>query len=141
MFLGLVGGKEREVLPPHVARELRDVLLVADAQVHNNYAATLAHLKHFEEAKALWRKTIPAARRVLGEEDNLTLKMRRNYATAFYADDSATLDDLRESVTMLEELERIIRRVLGGVHPLALTVVLALEQSRDALAARESGAS
>ena len=67
--------------------------------------------------------------------------MRRNYATAFYADDSATLDDLRESVTMLEELERIIRRVLGGVHPLALTVVLALEQSRDALAAREPGAS
>ena len=29
-----VGGEEREVLPPHVARELRDVLLVADAEVH-----------------------------------------------------------------------------------------------------------
>ena len=31
VLLGLVRGEEREVLPPHVARELRDVLLVADA--------------------------------------------------------------------------------------------------------------
>ena len=34
VFFGLVLGEEREVLPPHVARELRDVLLVADAEVH-----------------------------------------------------------------------------------------------------------
>ena len=34
MFFRLVLGEEREVLPPHVARELRDVFLVADAKVH-----------------------------------------------------------------------------------------------------------
>ena len=34
VFFGLVLGEEREVLPPHVARELRDVFLVADAEVH-----------------------------------------------------------------------------------------------------------
>ena len=34
VLLRFVGGEEREVLPPHVARELRDVLLVADAQIH-----------------------------------------------------------------------------------------------------------
>ena len=34
VFFRRIGGEEREVLPPHVARELRDVLLVADAQIH-----------------------------------------------------------------------------------------------------------
>ena len=29
----------------------------------------------------------------------------------------ATLDDLREAVTTLEETTRIARRVLGGAHP------------------------
>ena len=31
--------------------------------------------------------------------------------------DGATLDDLREAVTTLEDTERIARRVLGGAHP------------------------
>ena len=32
-----------------------------------------------------------------------------------YQDPAATLGDLREAVTTLEEIERIARRVLGGV--------------------------
>ena len=32
-------------------------------------------------------------------------------------DTGATLDDLREAVTTLEELERTARRVFGGAHP------------------------
>ena len=107
----------------------------------NNYATQLTSRGRHEEAKALLRKTVPVAQRILGDNDELTLTMRKNYAVALWSDPAATLNSLRESVTMLEELERIIRRVLGGVHPLALTVVLALEQSRDALAAREPGAS
>ena len=39
------------------------------------------------------------------------------YAIALYKDSGATLDDLREAVTTLEEMERIARRVLGGTHP------------------------
>ena len=35
-------------------------------------------------------------------------------------DDAATLDDLREAVTTLEDAERIARRVLGGAHPTAM---------------------
>ena len=34
VLLRFVLGEEREVLPPHVARELTHILLVADAQVH-----------------------------------------------------------------------------------------------------------
>ena len=42
--------------------------------------------------------------------------MRKIYAGALYKD-GATLDDLREAVTTLEEIEPIARRVLGGSHP------------------------
>ena len=38
---------------------------------------------------------------------------------ALHADDDATLDDLREAVTSLEEIEPIARRVLGSAHPTA----------------------
>ena len=47
----------------------------------------------------------------------------------------ATLDDLREAVTTLEDTVRIARRVLGGAHPLTGDLVRALRKSRDALAA------
>ena len=33
-------------------------------------------------------------------------------------DPDATLSDLREAVTTLEDAERIARRVFGGAHPL-----------------------
>ena len=34
----------------------------------------------------------------------------------------ATLDDLREAVTTLEDTERIARRVLGSAHPIAVGI-------------------
>ena len=45
--------------------------------------------------------------------------MRLSYAVALHEDPGATLDDLREAVTTLEDTDRIARRVLGGAHPLA----------------------
>ena len=83
----------------------------------NNYANTLVTLKRFEEAKALFCKTIPVARRVLGVSDDLTLRMRKISAEAIYFDASATLDDLREAAVTLGEMARIARRVFGGAHP------------------------
>ena len=99
---------------------------------------SLSDLERFEEAKALFRKTIPVARRVLGESHELTLRMRWNYATALNNDPSATLDDLREAVSTLEDAERIGRRVLGGENPTAVTIGEALKISRAKLAAREA---
>ena len=43
--------------------------------------------------------------------------MRSNYARALCKDPAATLDDLREAVTTLEEAAPHARRVLGGAHP------------------------
>ena len=53
-------------------------------------------------------------------------------------DANATLDDLREAVTTLEDLERIARRVFGGTHPLTTGIEEALGESRAALRARET---
>ena len=65
--------------------------------------------------------------------------MRWNYAEALYKDDGATLDDLREAVTTLEETERTARRVFGGAHPLTTGIEGDLRNSRAALRAREAG--
>ena len=104
----------------------------------SNYATALLNLKHYTEAKALLRKVTPVAQRILGKSDRLTLKMRWNYAITLYKDDGATLDDLRESVSTLEDTERVARRVLGGAHPLTTQMEQALQQARAALRARET---
>ena len=103
----------------------------------NNYSSSLVCLKRFEEAKALLRKTVPVARRVLGESDRLTLTLRWNYARALYGDAGATLDDLREAVTTIEATERSARRVLGGTHPFTVKCEHALPRARAALAAHK----
>ena len=104
----------------------------------NNYANALLNLRRFEEAKALVLKTMPVARRVIGDDHNLTLKLRWAYAEVLYKDDCATLADLREAVTTLEDLERIARRVFGGTHPLTTWIEKALGESRDVLRERET---
>jgi len=103
----------------------------------NNYASHLNILERFEEAKPLLLKIIPVARRVLGDNDENTIRMRWNYADALYEYPGATLDDLREAVETLEELTRTARRVLGGAHPLAVDIVHSLQKARAALAARD----
>ena len=103
----------------------------------NNYAVSLVRLKRFEEAKSLLRKTTPVSQRALGKCHHLTLMMRKIYAIALYSDTGATLDDLREAVTMLEDTERIARRVLGGSHPTVGQIRQSLRQARATLRARE----
>ena len=83
------------------------------------------------------RKNIPVARRVLGDSNALTIRMRWSYALALYGDTGATLDDLREAVTTLEETERIARRVFGGAHPLTVEIERPLRAARAILRARE----
>ena len=81
---------------------------------------------------------MPVARRVLGENHEVMLKARWIYGQALYMDPDATLADLREAVTTLEETAPIARRVLGTTHPTANGIGIALEMSRAALRARET---
>ena len=104
----------------------------------SNYANSLVQLKRFEEAKSLLRKTMRVARRVQNEGNRITIKMRWLYAQSLYKDPGATLDDLREAVTTLEDAERIARRVLGGAHPATTAIEQSLRNARAALRARET---
>ena len=104
----------------------------------SNYAASLRDLQRFEEIKSLMRRQIPVARRVLGGNDEITLRMRWNYVVALYKDASATLDDLCEAVETLEETERTARRVLGGAHPITKGLEISLQNARAALRVRET---
>jgi hypothetical protein len=103
----------------------------------NNYAACLNQLRRFEEARSLLRGTIPVARRVLGESNDLTLRMRLMDGVALYVDPAATLDALREAVTTLEDARRTAQRVCGGTHPLTVDIEGNVQDARAELAARE----
>jgi len=84
----------------------------------------------FERAKAngRTRTTALAGRSVVA---------RRAAGEAYY-DEGATLDDLHKAVTILEDTERIARRVFGGTHPKVAKIELSLRKSRAALRARET---
>ena len=129
-------GRDEQAL--QIERDVYSARLKLNGEEHErtvtaatNYAASLMQSKRYAEAKALLRKTVPVARRVLGESHDLALKMRWFYAARLYQDDDASPDDIREAVNMLEELERTVRRVFGGAHPLTEGIE---EELRDARA-------
>jgi len=101
-----------------------------------NLPTLLTERLRLREARALLRKTLPVARRVLGEDHEATLRMRMVYALALCGYIGATPDDFREAVTTLEETARIARRVLGAAHPITRMIRLCLFLSWLALCAR-----
>ena len=103
-----------------------------------NYTTALHASERFGESKSLLHKMIPVARRVLDESSEITLKMRWKYAEALCRDTAATLDDVREAVTTLEDVLRIARRVLGPENPTTLAIERHLPFARAALRAREA---
>ena len=96
----------------------------------NNLAATLKDLNHFQEAKALLRKALPVARRVLGDHQ-IPLMMGKIYGEVLCRADGATLDDFREAVETLEDTARTARRVLGGAHPTVEGIESCLRNARS----------
>ena len=67
------------------------------------------------------------ARRVLGKDHQLTIKMRWLHAATLCENEDATLDNLREAVTTLEETLQTARRVLGDGHPMRERIVCCLQ--------------
>ena len=66
------------------------------------------------------------------------ISLRSLYAQSINHDDGATLDDLREAVETLVEIEPTARRVLGGAHPTVHLIETFLPDARVALRARET---
>ena len=113
--------------------EHKDTLLAA-----NNYANILNDMQRHAEAKELLRKTIPVARRVLGESHDTPLRLRWTYAKSLHEDPATTIDDLRVAVTTLEEIVRTAQRVFGSAHPVTRGIEITLQKARAALSARET---
>ena len=66
-----------------------------------------------------------------------------HYGWALYKDPAATLGDLSEAVTTLEEIEQIARRVLGSDHPITTEIVYHLQtllRAREASRSPRGGA-
>ena len=55
-----------------------------------------------------------------------------------YRNDDATLDDLREAVTTLEDIERIARRVFGGANPITTGIEKSLRAAQAKLGVRDT---
>ena len=116
-----------------LGKEHEDTLLEA-----NNYAHCLLSLRRFDQARPLLLKTLAVAQRALDKGDETTLRLSWHYARALYENTSATLDELREGVTTLEETTQTARRVLGGAHPDVVGIEESLRDARKVLRARET---
>ena len=75
---------------------------------------------------------------ILQQNYEITLKLRWGYAQTLFTDPAATHDDLRESVTTLEDVERTARRVFGGAHPTTVGLENELKEAREVLRSRET---
>ena len=106
----------------------------------SNLANSLFALERFGETKSFLRKTVPVARRTLGDDSTVTFAMRKMYAQALYMDADSTLDDFREAASTLEEVDRTCRRVLGNSHPYIAGIGISLQKSRSLLAVRKASA-
>ena len=65
--------------------------------------------------------------------------MRTQSAATFLHNPGATLDEIREAINTLEEMEPIARRTLGIAHPIAVNIQGELQKARALLRAREAG--
>ena len=76
----------------------------------------LYRTRRFDEGKALLRKTIPVARRVLGKGNIDVIRLRWSYGLFLFRSPDATLDDIREAVATMEETYGTVERVFGAEH-------------------------
>ena len=84
-------------------------------------ANTLSKMRKFDEVRSFAPDRIAECQRVLGAEHENTLFLRSIYAHALFASDP------EQAETILVDVTRIARRVLGKSHPRALHAESVLE--------------
>ena len=82
-----------------------------------NLTEYLVAAREFEEAQSLAREELTAIIDRHGPDDPLTLEVQTWYALAFFRADGASEDDVAEALTILEDVLRRSKRVLGDSHP------------------------
>ena len=72
----------------------------------------------WEEAIPFARdQLLPAARRTLGADSNITLKLNQNLAEVLVSTPERTRDDLLEADAILQDVVQRRRRAFGPAHP------------------------
>ena len=99
-----------------------------------NLTEYLVAAREFEEAQSLAREELPAIIDRHGPDGSLTLEVRAWYARALFRADGASEDDVAEALTILEDVLRRSKRVLGDSHPDTERARKFLEEVRSARA-------
>ena len=99
-----------------------------------NLTEYLVAAREFEEAQSLAREELPAIIDRHGPDGSLTLEVRAWYARALFRAGDAAEDDVSEAVTILEDVFRRSKRVLGDSHPDTERARKFLEEVRSARA-------
>jgi hypothetical protein len=114
-------GRNEEALP--LQRDVYSARLTLQGEEHQEtiwsagyLANSLYRTRRFDEGKALLRKVIPVARRVLGKSNIDVFRLRWSYGCFLCRAPGATPDDIREAVATLEETYRTVERVFGAEH-------------------------
>ena len=98
----------------------------------NNFGIALRHAGRGDEQKRLMDSTIPNARKSLGDDHELTLSCRQNYAAAvLYAEGNVSRSDFLQATKILEDVQKRCRRVLGPKHRVTLAVQKDLNYARQ----------
>mmetsp|Transcript_26250 Transcript_26250/g.80787 ORF Transcript_26250/g.80787 Transcript_26250/m.80787 type:complete len:119 (+) Transcript_26250:3-359(+) len=100
----------------------------------SNLLVSLLLLKLWGESKTLAHQLLPAARRSMGADHDITLRLTENLAYALQDDPERTRDDLLEAETILQDVVQRRRRVFGPTHPDTPRVENTLSNVRKKLA-------
>ena len=82
-----------------------------------NLSVALVRADEASESMAFSRPLLPLARRVLGADHDLCLRLAHGYAWAVTVCADSSRDELVFAEKLLEDAVRRFRRVLGTAHP------------------------
>ena len=82
------------------------------------------------------RKVMPLALSTFGSDHDNTLRIRGVLAQALYSDEDPSVDELKEAVSLAEDVSRRTTRVFGSSHEIARVSKGTLRNARAALAHR-----
>mmetsp|Transcript_26771 Transcript_26771/g.82355 ORF Transcript_26771/g.82355 Transcript_26771/m.82355 type:complete len:211 (+) Transcript_26771:3-635(+) len=103
----------------------------------NNLVVSLNRMRLWEEAQTLVRdQLLPVARRTLGPDHDVTLRLNHNLAEAIRTKPGFNRDDFLEAETIMRDVVQRRRRVFGSVHPSTLSAERGLSIVRQKLATR-----
>ena len=80
-------------------------------------SVALVRADEASESMAFSRPLLPVARRVLGADNDLCLRLAHSYAYAVLGCAAPSRDELFFAERLLEDTVRRVRRVLGTAHP------------------------